>query len=185
MAASAPIFTHDDLDVLDAVAIGDAGDGVHEQRLAERRAPPRLALQVDRRGHVHERQRDELGESTRLVAARHALRTMCRAQCIGCSMAPNMIVMFERRPTEWAVRWASSHSSVFTLSGQRVARISSSRISAAVPGQRLETGGHQSPQVVGERLAEPLGALGHLEGGETVDVDRRATASRTASMTSR
>jgi predicted alpha/beta superfamily hydrolase len=41
---------------------------------------------------------------------------------------------FDRRPTACAVRWASSHSSVSTLSGQRTARTSSSRISAAVPG---------------------------------------------------
>ena len=45
-----------------------------------------------------------------------------------------MMVMFERRPTEWAVRCASSHSSELILSGQIRARMSSSRISAAVPG---------------------------------------------------
>ena len=45
-----------------------------------------------------------------------------------------MMVMLERRPTEWAVRCASSHSSVLILSGQITARTSSSRISAAVPG---------------------------------------------------
>ncbi len=45
-----------------------------------------------------------------------------------------MMVMLERSPTSWAVRCASSHSSVFTLSGQSTARTSSSRISAAVPG---------------------------------------------------
>ena len=39
------------------------------------------------------------------------------------------------RPIEWAVRCASSHSSVVTLSGQMTARTSSSRISAAVPGR--------------------------------------------------
>ena len=52
----------------------------------------------------------------------------------GRSIEPNMIVMFERSPTECAMRCASSHSSVFTLSGHRTARTSSSRISAAVPG---------------------------------------------------
>ena len=59
---------------------------------------------------------------------------MWRAQLTGCSTEPNMIVTFERRPTPWAVRWASSHSSVVTLSRQMIARTSSSRISAAVPG---------------------------------------------------
>ncbi len=65
---------------------------------------------------------------------RSRVRTMWRAQCTGCSTAPNMIVTLEFSPTAWAARWASSHSSVSILSGQRMARISSSRISAAVPG---------------------------------------------------
>ena len=65
------------------------------------------------------------------------VRSMWRAQLTGCSTEPNMMVMFERRPTEWAVRCASSHSSVLTLSGQMRARMSSSRISAAVPGSVL------------------------------------------------
>ena len=71
------------------------------------------------------------------------------------------------------MRWASSHSSVLILSGQRMARTSSSRISAAVPGSVRRPGVHEPPQVVGERLAEPLGALGDLERGEPVDVDVR------------
>ena len=45
-----------------------------------------------------------------------------------------MMVTLERIPSAWAVRWASSHSSVVILSGHRTWRISSSRISAAVPG---------------------------------------------------
>ena len=62
------------------------------------------------------------------------VRTRWRATCSGRSTCPNMIVTFERSPTECAVRWASSHSSVSILSGQMMARTSSSRISAAVPG---------------------------------------------------
>ena len=65
------------------------------------------------------------------------VRSMCRAQLTGCSTEPNMMVMLERRPTLWAVRCASSHSSVLILSGQMTARTSSSRISAAVPGSVL------------------------------------------------
>ena len=65
---------------------------------------------------------------------RARVRTMWRAQLTGCSTEPNMIVTLERRPTLCAVRCASSHSSVETLSGHRTARTSSSRISAAVPG---------------------------------------------------
>ena len=63
------------------------------------------------------------------------VRTRWRAQERGCSTEPNMMVTFELRPTEWAARWASSHSSVLILSGQMTARTSSSRISAAVPGR--------------------------------------------------
>ena len=37
------------------------------------------------------------------------VRSRWRAHDTGCSTAPNMIVTFERRPTEWAVRCASSH----------------------------------------------------------------------------
>ena len=99
------------------------------------------------------------------------MRTMWRAQDRGCSTAPNMIVMFERRPTSWAVRWASSHSSVLILSGQRMARTSSSRISAAVPGRVLSPASMSRAQVVGQGLAQALGPLGDLEGGEAVDVD--------------
>ena len=38
-------------------------------------------------------------------------------------------------------------------------------------GQGAQPGVHQPPEVVGERLAEALGALGDLERGEAVDVD--------------
>ena len=68
-------------------------------------------------------------------ACRARVRSRCRAHDTGCSMAPNMMVMFDRSPMEWATRWASSHSSVSILSGQRTARTPSSRISAAVPGR--------------------------------------------------
>ena len=45
-----------------------------------------------------------------------------------------MIVTFDRNPSECAVSWTISHSSVVTLSGHKIARTSSCRISAAVPG---------------------------------------------------
>ena len=56
-------------------------DRVHEQRLAERRPAARATLQVDRRLHVHERQRHELGEAARsplLLAARSRWRAQLR-----------------------------------------------------------------------------------------------------------
>ena len=84
---------------------------------------------------------------------------------------PNMIVTFDRSPTECAVRCASSHSSVFTLSGQMTARTSSSRISAAVPGSVARPASFSFEQVVAQRHVEPAGAFGHLERGEAVHVD--------------
>ena len=84
-----------------------------------------------------------------------------------------MIVTFERSPTECAVRCASSHSSVLTLSGQMIARTSSSRISAAVPGSVARPASFASTQVVAQRHVEPAGAFGDLERGEAVHVDLR------------
>ena len=52
-----------------------------------------------------------------------------------------------------------------------MARMSSSRISAAVPGRRAQPGVHEATEVVGKRLVEPAGALGDLERGEAVHVD--------------
>ena len=66
MTPSAPIFTQQTWMLSIVAVVGDARDGVHQQRLAEGRAAPRLALQVDRRGHVHERERHELGEAAGL-----------------------------------------------------------------------------------------------------------------------
>ena len=62
------------------------------------------------------------------------VRNRWAATCSGRSTEPNMIVTFERRPTSCAARCASSHCCVSILSGQRIARTSSWRISAAVPG---------------------------------------------------
>ena len=49
------------------------------------------------------------------------VRSRCRAQGTGCSTAPNIIVTFERSPTEWAMRWASNDPPVSILSRQRIA----------------------------------------------------------------
>ena len=101
------------------------------------------------------------------------VRTRWRATCTGRSTVPSMIVTFDRSPTSCAVRCASSHSSVFTLSGQITARTSSSRISAAVPGSVASPASLSTRQVVGERHVEPARAFGDLERGEPVHVDRR------------
>ena len=84
-----------------------------------------------------------------------------------------MIVTFERSPTECAIRCASSHSSVLTLSGQMMARTSSSRISAAVPGSVARPASFSLRQVLAQRHVEAARAFGDLERGEAVDVDVR------------
>ena len=156
------------------------GHGVHEQHLAERRAPAGPALQVERGGHVHEREAHELGEAAGL-----GLQVGC-AGCggptIGDSTAPNMIVTFDRSPTECATRWHSSHSSVVILSGHRISRIIVEDLGRRA-GQRPQAGVHQPAQVGVERLAQALGALGDLQGGEAVH-GMSGTAAFTALATS-
>ena len=65
------------------------------------------------------------------------------------------------------------------LSGHRMARTGSSRISAAVPGRVLRPASRSRTQVVGQRHPRAAGPFGDLEGGEPVDVDgRRRLADR-------
>ena len=81
------------------------------------------------------------------------------------------MVMFDRSPIEWAVRCASSHSSVVILSGQmRGADLVVEDLRSGAR-QRAQPGVHEPAQVVGQGLVEALGPLGDLEGGEAVDVD--------------
>ena len=62
---SGPSFTHDAWMFVISRMQREPRDRVHEQRLAERRPAPRAPLEVDRRLHRDERQRDELGEPAR------------------------------------------------------------------------------------------------------------------------
>ena len=104
---------------------------------------------------------------------RSRVRTMCLAQCTGCSMLPNMIVMLDLSPTEWAVSWALE-----PLAGGDLVRaqdladgvVEDLRCGA---GQRREAGVLHPAQVGLQRLAEPAGALGDLQRGEPVHVHRR------------
>ena len=168
--ALAAHFDPTHLNVVDVARVGDARHGVHQHGLAEGRSPPRLLLEVDRGGHVHEGERHELGEAPGLALEIPGAHNVT-GPATGCSTEPNMMVMLERRPTPCAVRCASNHSSVLILSGQMSARTSSSRISAAVPGSVLRPGLLQAGQVLGQRDLGPARALGHLQGREAVDVD--------------
>ena len=80
------------------------------------------------------------GTNSVIPPVRSWSRLMCRrclAQCTGCSICPYIIVLVVRSPTLCASSSTRNHSSVLILSGQSVARTSSSRISAAVPGSVL------------------------------------------------
>ena len=61
-------------------------------------------------------------------------RRKCRATCRGLSTCPYIKVAVVRKPTSWASCMTESHCSVLSLSGQIIARTSSSKTSAAVPG---------------------------------------------------
>ena len=86
----------------------EAADRVHEDRLAEGRPGRARPLQVDRRLHVDEGQRHELGEPARR-ALLIAEASRWRAQLPGPSTAPNMIVVVERKPTRCAASCTWSH----------------------------------------------------------------------------
>ena len=130
---------------------GETRDRMHEQRLAERRA----AIARGPRSYIGASMGTN-GSGTNSV--KPPLRTLlfARAQKVprpaaGDSTWPNIIVTFERNPTRWAAPCTASHCSVVTLSGQMTCRTSSSRISAAVPGQRAEAGVAELRQIIVER----------------------------------
>ena len=100
------------------------------------------------------------------------VRTRWRAHERGCSTAPNMMVTFERSPTLWAARWASSHSSVVILSGHRIGP------DLVVEDLRRRARQGRQPGVAEARPGTPAsgspeaaGPFGDLERGEAVDVD--------------
>ena len=68
-----------------------------------------------------------------------------------------MMVMLERRPTEWAVRCASSHSSVLILSGQMHGAHLVVEDLGRRARQRLEPGLLQPGQVLGQGHARSAG----------------------------
>ena len=114
----------------------DPGEGVDGQVVAQRRAGPGDAGEVDRRGGVHERQRHELGEPAAVAASWIRLSTR---RC-GDPVARVVDVAVHHRR---ARRGCPSRCAVVTTSTQVLAgslplvsthRTSSSRISAAVPG---------------------------------------------------
>ena len=99
-------------------------------------------------------------------------------------MWPYMIVAVVRNPTLWAVSMTSSHCSVLILSGQRMSRTSSSRISAAVPGKVPRPASRRffrNSSSVTPRVAAPC----HTSRGEKACTCIRGIASFTALQISR
>ena len=98
---------------------------------------------------MHVGERHKLGEAAGLPL-QIARGQQMAGPGIGCSTAPNMIVTLDRNPTRWPPVCLEPLLGV-TLSGQRMARTSSSRISAAVPGRVLRPLLLEGPEVVARR----------------------------------
>src|SRR5690606_19470324 len=107
-------------------------------------------------------------------ACRSRMRSRWRAQWMGRSTWPNMMVAVVLRPTPWAVSMTSSHSRVLTLSGQRMARTSSSSTSAAVPGREPRPASLRRRRKSATDRPQGGGGLGVLQGREGVDMHVRA-----------
>ena len=158
------------LDVVDVARIGEPTDGMHQDRLAEGGAAPTLVLEVDRRGHVDEGQRHELGEPARLALQRPGADDVAGPR-VGLldGAEHDRDVGAETDPVGRAVGVEP------LVGGDLVGAEDGADVVVEDLGrgarQRLEPGIHEAPEVVGERFVEPLGALGDLECGEAVDVD--------------
>ena len=133
-APSGPIFTQD---VWMLVISGcSASRATACISTASRKVGPWRAMpaQVHRRFHVHERQRHEFGEAAGLCLQVAQRQQMPRPGDRPLDMAVHDGGRSCAAPADARPRSTSSHCAVLTLSGQMIARTSSSRISAAVPG---------------------------------------------------
>ena len=81
-----------------------------------------------------------------------------------------MMVAVVRSPTACAASTTSSHCAVLILSGQMMARTSSSRISAAVPGSVPSPAAFSFARNAATVMPERRRALRDLERREGVDV---------------
>ena len=100
----------------------------------ERWPRARESLLEQQRVLVDKAERNEFGEASGL-ALDVAQQSQLRTQCAGVSACPYISVEVVRMPQRWAVRMTSIHCAVESLLAERMWRISSSRISAAVPGR--------------------------------------------------
>ena len=149
------------------------GDGVDEQRLAERRAAARAALEVDRRLHRHERQRHELGEAAARAAA---------ARAPGAGAAPSAAAVDVTEHHRHVRAQADPVRGVVHLEplvGRHLVG-ADDRAHLVVEDlggrarQRAEPEARRRSRYVASGEPERRGALPHLERGERVDVQPRA-----------
>ena len=161
------------LHVVDPSAVRDAPGRVHEQDLAHGGATTRALLEVDRAPHVHERQGNELGEPTGLLlqrtgardVARHVHRALHGAEHDGDVRTQTDAVREAVRlqPLLGVHLVGADHRPHLVV--EDLGRGARQRREPGLLGQR---------EVLAERHPEPAGALGDLERGEAVHVDRRA-----------
>ena len=159
-----------DLDVVDPSAVRDAGDGVDEQRLAERRAGPGPVLEEDRGRHVHERERHELGEPARLL-----LQVARPHEVAGDVDRALDVPEHDRdvRPEPDRMRDAVGLEPF--VRRDLVGADDGAHLVVEDLGRGAREGGESGvlrfEEIVTQRHAEPARALGHLERGEAVHVD--------------
>ena len=167
---STPSFTQRGLDVVDAAVQQDPRHGVHGEVVAQRRARAGDARQVDRRVGVHERQRHELGETAGLVLDPAPAAAGGRPSGAGGRRGRTSSSSVDRIPSRCAVVTTSIHCAVGSLPLVSTQRTSSSRISAAVPGMRVEAGLPGLEQQVLDRQPGAGGAVDDLHRRERVHV---------------
>ena len=88
-------------------------------------------------------------------------------------MCPYISVEVVRMPQRCAVRMTSTHCAVESLLAERMWRISSSRISAAVPGKRPKPVVAQHGEIVGQRHAGEFDAVDNFHRRKGVDMHAR------------
>ena len=158
------------LDVRDMRVQDEARDAVHQQRLAEGRAAPRLAAEVHRRFHMDEGQRHEFGEAARLGLQVAQRQQMARPVQRPLDMAEHDGGGACAGRGECAVRATSSHSrGVDLVRADDGADLVVQDLRRGAR-QGAEAGRLQPRQVVAQRQAERRRALRHLERREGVDV---------------
>jgi hypothetical protein len=105
----------------------------HQRGFAETSAGRARPLRQSGALHVHERERHELGEPCVSHCSPPDVQQGGAPSAPACRV-PEHDRRVVRRPVSCAARMTSSHCCVSSLSGHRTRRTSSSRISAAVPG---------------------------------------------------